>query len=432
MSVTAMVRRRTPGFLKIVGVNLFVIALSTVLLTLVDTGKPLKLGSIWDPQLVFTGLKLVGIVSVTYGLVWYAVNSTLWKAKRRTGSYSQSFLEMLPRLRSLSLAVKLIAVNVILIVLVTFLGLWLLNPTFSDGITWKTLLGLGSIRLIIVFAGNYFLLWIVLQPLIRLRAATELLRRGESNVQAVRSILSDPDVDQFVDSITKGLTQVGEYRQKVLELSARTAQQLEAERQKIARELHDNIGQNLAALLVLQRLSARSSSDEEREKNLEQIQALTRVTLEEVHRLSLKLRPAILDQTGLPSALEWYVKEVVASGLPEVDLQLDKAVGRFAPEAELALYRIAQEALGNAARHAKADLVTVQLTNVLGWVELRVTDNGMGFNPDEAGNGDQKRLGLFTMLERAHLIGGEFEVNSAPGMGTTVVARVLVPTESGP
>ena len=120
------------------------------------------------------------------------------------------------------------------------------------------------------------------------------------------------------------------------------------------------------------------------------------------------------------------MKEVVGGGLPQVRLLLDEGIERFDPQLELALYRIAQEALGNAVRHAQASWITLQMSNDGDWIVLKVSDNGIGFDPQALTEGRPEHLGLFSMEERANLAGGQLDIISAPGAGTTVVARVPI------
>lgn len=207
----------------------------------------------------------------------------------------------------------------------------------------------------------------------------------------------------------------------------------EEERGRLARELHDGAGQMLTNLLVrLKTLEKRSESPEMR-AGLNDILGSVSETIEQVRELSYRLRPAALEEFGLAVALETLVDEMaVEAGLHAVcDLRLDES--RLAPGVDVTLYRIAQEALTNVVRHAQATAVAVTLRQEGERVLLRVEDDGQGFAPyplpveTEGGHHAPRRrsLGLISMQERTAIVGGTFEVFTAPGEGTVV--EVWVP-----
>ncbi len=166
--------------------------------------------------------------------------------------------------------------------------------------------------------------------------------------------------------------------------------------------------------------------DDERARAIEDTRQLTRITLEGVRRMSIGLRPAILDDGGIKSALRWYVEELVSNVLPEVTLDLDDSPDRVGSVSELALYRIAQEALSNVARHSQASKVCISLKREGDGMVLRITDDGIGFDPEASSLHHREHLGLFTIRERARLGGGEAEITSQLGKGTQVVARLPI------
>ena len=142
----------------------------------------------------------------------------------------------------------------------------------------------------------------------------------------------------------------------------------------------------------------------------------------EIRQLSHELHPTVLQEAGLPSALQSYCEEFSATrGIP-ISYKADESVEELSPGAALCIYRIAQEALGNVAKHAKAKQVQVRLTRSESRVCLVVSDDGVGFNPD--GSGKSGGLGLINMRERVRQLNGAFEFESAPGRGTTVKAEV--------
>ncbi len=199
----------------------------------------------------------------------------------------------------------------------------------------------------------------------------------------------------------------------------------EIERRRLARELHDEIGQVLTVVSInLQGLKA--VCGEEAAARLDESMATVARAIEQVRDLSLSLRPAMLDDFGLATALKWYV-ERLPRGSFEVVLNVETSGERLPGDVEVACFRAVQEALTNAARHARARHVWVDLRQRDEEVELVVRDDGVGFDLAEArrrGVGGLS-LGLLGMQERIELLGGQFEIDTAPGRGT--VLRIRLP-----
>ena len=222
------------------------------------------------------------------------------------------------------------------------------------------------------------------------------------------------------------LAEVAERRaaeERVKDLVSRIVQTQELERRRISRDLHDILGQQLTALRL--NLEAIRESCGDRDGGLvEQAQEVAGRLDAEVDFMAWELRPAALDEVGLVAALENFVHEwsahfKVAAAFHTSGLKKR----RLAAELETNLYRIAQEALNNVAKHAAAKRVGVILERRDRHVALIVEDDGAGFEPAEATRGEAG-MGLFNMRERAALVGGTLEIETAPGEGTTVFARV--------
>ncbi|MCK4831702.1 MAG: GAF domain-containing protein [Anaerolineales bacterium] len=196
----------------------------------------------------------------------------------------------------------------------------------------------------------------------------------------------------------------------------------EAERKRIARELHDETGQALTSILVGLR-TLDSAQDMPRFKHgLNELKGVVTKTLEGVHSMAVELRPSILDDLGLVPALQRYAKEYSARHGVAAEFQ---AVGldgrRFSPQVEISLYRIVQEAMTNAVRHASACHVSVLLERRRDQAVVIVEDDGEGFDVEQVLGADMRhRLGLYGMEERATLVGGRLSIESTPGSGTTV------------
>jgi signal transduction histidine kinase len=204
----------------------------------------------------------------------------------------------------------------------------------------------------------------------------------------------------------------------------------EDERKRIARELHDETSQQLAALSMGIDAAA-SASDDPARSALLHLRALAAETLAEVHRIILDLRPSVLDDLGLQSALEWCADRTLRNKGVVVRIEADGIDRRLPWELETAVFRAAQEALTNVARHSGADTVLVQLQVRDGRLTLEVEDDGKGFDPAglAIAHTSRRGLGLLGMRERVEVFGGTLAVDSAPGQGTRVRLEIPVPQE---
>ena len=215
-------------------------------------------------------------------------------------------------------------------------------------------------------------------------------------------------------------------REQTLErFAARTVDVQEMERRRLAGDIHDGISQRLISLWYhLQAAEAFSADQAVVTYELAAAKDLTSQALDEARRAIAGLRPSVLDDLGLGASLESLAHTV--SG-PEVDVDVDPC--RLPAHVEVALYRIAQEALQNVMKHASADRVTVRLSAAGGGVHLVVEDDGRGFRPADSTrtrNGDQS-YGLVGMRERAELVGARLQVTSAVGSGTRVQVDLPAP-----
>jgi two-component system, NarL family, sensor histidine kinase UhpB len=188
----------------------------------------------------------------------------------------------------------------------------------------------------------------------------------------------------------------------------------EAERRRIARELHDEIGQELTALL-LQVTTARRVAGPSVQPVLTEVHGLARGALDDVRRVARDLRPEALDDLGLVSALAALGERLRHQAGLEVEQRVPTTLPALSDDQELVLYRIAQEALTNVIRHAGAEQAELTLRSDDGEVVLEVRDRGAGFDPDGV-----QATGLQGMRERALLIGARLDIDSRPGDGTSV------------
>jgi two-component system CheB/CheR fusion protein len=209
----------------------------------------------------------------------------------------------------------------------------------------------------------------------------------------------------------------------------------EDERRSVARDLHDHLGQQLTGLRIKLENHKQScgGGDPSHRAEVEQIQAIAERLDADVDFLAWELRPASLDELGLPAALANFVREWSEHFDIPAEFHttgLDRQ--RLPPEVEINLYRIAQEALNNISKHSEATGVDVLLERRDQHVALIVEDDGKGFEPDGGAKPDGKRIGLLNMRERAAYVGARLEIESAPGEGTTVFARVPIRAEDAP
>ncbi|MFE0205068.1 sensor histidine kinase [Streptomyces sp. NPDC058985] len=265
-----------------------------------------------------------------------------------------------------------------------------------------------------LLAGNAVVLRIGLNPLHRLGRA---MATADLLVPGARPAVAGPaEAAQLIATYN---TMLDRLRAERAAGAGRALQAQERERHRIARELHDEVGQTLTAVLLqLKRVADRVPGELRDEVSL--AQEATRSGLDEIRRIARRLRPGVLEELGLPSALRSLAAEFTHHGL-SVEHHVPGDLPPLAPEAELVLYRVAQEGLTNTARHAAADHAALSLRPLAGGVELLVRDNGTGLGTAAEG------AGIRGMRERALLIGAEIHFEPAPGGGTDVRLRVPAP-----
>jgi PAS domain S-box-containing protein len=226
------------------------------------------------------------------------------------------------------------------------------------------------------------------------------------------------------------LEAVSQQREQLRALAGRLAEAQEAERKQLAQELHDQVGRNLTALdlnlnIIRAQMPSVSPIAAEIQTRLDETLVLVRQTAESIRNVMANLRPPVLDDYGLLAALRWYGTKFASwAGLP-VTVQGEEPIPRLAASVENALFRIAQEALTNVAKHARATKVTVRVEADNGTIRLVVVDNGVGFEPPLPTElAERHGWGLMIMHERARVVGGRCRIESRPGQGTRVIVEV--------
>jgi signal transduction histidine kinase len=222
--------------------------------------------------------------------------------------------------------------------------------------------------------------------------------------------------------------QVAAGRIEMAKLSQRLVAAQELERKSISRELHDEVGQSLNALLVdAGNLQKRiPENDAQSRELLNSIRRLADTCVNEIRDIALLLRPSMLDDLGLTAAIQWQAREVSRRTGLSVKVSAEAEEDALPEGMSICLYRIAQEALQNVARHAQAKTVHIELKQNLGRLVLRVQDDGVGFDAANV-----RGLGTVGMEERLRQVGGVLRVTSQPGKGTTIVAEVPIPSSAG-
>ena len=224
-------------------------------------------------------------------------------------------------------------------------------------------------------------------------------------------------------------TEIERARQELRELSARLVETQELERRAISRELHDEVGQTLSAMVVeLSNFSAGLPPEAvpRLRGHVDTMRKLVENTMGVVRNMALLLRPSMLDDVGLVPALRWQAREVSRRSGMRVDIATGALPDELPDEHKTCIYRVVQEALHNCARHAEAHVCRVTLRHENGELLLAVQDDGRGFDRSE-----ERGLGLLGIQERVKRLNGRFEVSSVPGKGTLLTVALPLAVLAG-
>src|SRR5712692_7834372 len=318
---------------------------------------------------------------------------------------------------------KVLIANSLIIFVGATGGTWLATHlNVSPYATPMSLIIFITIGWLVSVALNFVVLRIAFRPLTDLGKVMKCVQAGESTLRAPLTG-ADPQADQLASTFNMVLEALDE-------ASRQRASQIihaqEQERQRIARELHDETSQVLTSLLISLAVLEESVETQEARERIADTRALAHSTLRAIRNLSIDLRPSALDDLGLLPALRWYVKEYQQKCAIEVEFVASGFKERLPAEMETALYRIVQESLTNTARHANAHKVVITMRELTDAVYVTIADDGSGFNvgtllktPDQ-----ERGLGLAGMNERAVLLDGSLTINSSTGHGTTIEVRI--------
>ncbi len=322
---------------------------------------------------------------------------------------------------------KVLIANSLIIFIGATGGTWLATHlNTSPYATTMSLVSFITLGWLVSVALNFVVLRIAFRPLTDLGKVMKCVQAGESTLRAPLTGV-DPQADQLASTFNMVLEALDE-------ASRQRASQIihaqEQERQRIARELHDETSQVLTSLLISLAVLEESVETQEARERIADTRALAHSTLRAIRNLSIDLRPSALDDLGLLPALRWYVKEYQKKCAIEVEFQATGLKQRLPAEMETALYRIVQECLTNTAKHANAHRVTILLREDAERVFGRIVDDGRGFDYEALLKtpGQELGLGLAGMHERAVLLDGTLDIHSVPGQGTTIEVNIPLPS----
>jgi len=284
---------------------------------------------------------------------------------------------------------------------------------------WLVLLASLGLGLVV----NATLVIIALRPLNELERTARRVWQGELDARVPASTVADAGIRRVGNTLNILLDGLSADRSRLRALAKQVIQAGDRERASIARELHDSTAQTLAALLLELSVLAGENADPRLEGRIARVRAIVGDVLDEVRLLAHTVHPRVLDDLGLVAALQLLARESMERGTSLVEYTGPLKVEPLDPACASALYRVAQEAVGNAMRHAQARTIAIRLNVPNGEAELEIVDDGVGFVPAEV---ERRRpgMGLFTMRERAALVGGRLTIQSEALRGTRVVATV--------
>src|SRR4051794_3861798 len=321
------------------------------------------------------------------------------------------------RRESTSLIGQILAVNVLLVCSTLFAASAAAGLDLTiNGQRWKFLLL--AMAIILVLLVNLLMLRRRFSPLEQLIERVEAVDPAQSSdLEYSAPVETTEEVDRLAASFRRLLQRIDAERRRSGRLVLRAQ---EEERRRLARDLHDEVNQALTAILL--RLEALGqAAPPELGDEVGELKKLVNRAMEELLQLARQLRPSALDDHGLFSAIVGHARRFSADTGIKTEVNTHGEHAMLEMDQEIAVYRIAQEALNNVAQHSKADSVAIDISAERGGgVQMRVRDDGRGFDPGERNGG----LGLGGMAERARLVGGRLDINSFPGQGTELTLVV--------
>jgi two-component system, NarL family, sensor histidine kinase UhpB len=357
-----------------------------------------------------------------------AVPSSLQQAEQ--GQSRQAIPGSLVRLRPTQLAVtrRLLIANVSIVAIGAVFGTWITAASarsLPDSSLPMLMLGFAIVGLLLSIVVNHVAINAILGPLDSLNDVASAVRRGDLSARADVSRFTDTQIRDLVETFNRTLNQLEVDQEMVRSLASQVIRAQEDERKRIARELHDDTAQILYAQL-LRIPPLKQSDDLAVRQTAELLESMTSEAIEGVRRLALELRPPALDDLGLQAALEGLANRYGDEFGLAIDFSSRGPRIRLPAEVELVIYRVAQEALSNVAKHAEATTVLIDLDRDAASVSISIRDNGKGFNARPAHDADRPGLGMgiFGMEERVVLVRGQLSIWSKAREGTEIFAII--------
>lgn len=348
-----------------------------------------------------------------------------WDFLRNTAANSESRIPRWMRMiLGVPLELKLLGANLIIlgVAMLALFGPVSFGPSrAADASVMVVALGIGAVV-------NFALMKLALQPVHTLERVARRVSGGRLSERVPASMVADRNLTQLSNTVNHMLDTLGASRERMRKLGAEVVFAEERERAAVARELHDSVGQNLAAASFQVAAAVNELGEHPALGRLTEVRELLRTSIEEIRNVSRSLHPRVTADLGLPSALEALGDATRQRSLIDVEVHVDIARVVIPSAVSATLYRVAEEALRNVERHADAGQAILTLRARPGYVELEITDDGRGFG----GSLEKKRdnSGFAAMRERLSLAGGELHIDTARGGGTRVTAWVGMDTEA--
>ncbi len=313
-----------------------------------------------------------------------------------------------------SLIGQVVAANVVLVTLTLVAAGLVGGLENSSDDRWQLLILV--LVIVLTFCVN---VWMLQRRFAPLEHLIDRIERIDPSERSTFELAGDPvaEIDRLAQSFRRLLQGVDDERRRSGKLVLRAQ---EEERRRVARDLHDEVNQSLTAILLRLEALAQDTPAERLEEVVE-LKRLATQAMDELLNLARQLRPTALDDHGLLPAIEAQVRGLEERSGIQARLEISGDPAFLDEEKQTVIYRVAQEALANAGRHAHARTVALALDVAGEAAELRIRDDGVGFDP-VVSRGDG--LGLDGMVERARLVGGELDLRSSPGAGTELTLRV--------
>jgi two-component system sensor histidine kinase UhpB len=344
-------------------------------------------------------------------------------------SLKQRFAGLWQQKNSLSIFARIAIANSLIILVGAIGGTVITHFETEQGVELVSILLFGLAGVLISIVLNMYIVRAALAPVLDLRRVVENIDSGDDPTPALSLRNPDPDTSQLAASLSSLIMQLEQGNRQLRYITGRAIDAQEEERKRIARSLHDETGQALLSLMLsLERLEKQIPAEQtEVLDRLASTRQLASDSLADLRRIIRDLRPAVLDDLGLLSAIRWYAQSNLEGAGMQVEINAPQELPPLPAEQSTTLFRVAQEAINNVVRHSQAKKALITLDCLEDEIRLSIEDDGVGFQADGY-PGESIRLrqwGLAGIQERVNLVNGRFQLDSTSGRGTRL--RVSVP-----